>query len=76
VLQQGVENALSGNAKDVGDHVADLDVGLFQQFLNTVSFAVGGGQQPLAATSQIAQFHNLCARNETAPHIPDPQAFG
>jgi hypothetical protein len=55
---------------------ADLDVGRFQPFLNAISFAAGGGPQPLAATIPIAQFHNLCAGNQTTPHIPDPQAFG
>lgn len=42
VLQQSLEDTLSGDAKNIADDVANLDVGVFQEFLDAIKLAVGG----------------------------------
>ena len=41
VLQERLQDTLSRNAEDIAHHLADLDVGALQQFLDAVPFAVG-----------------------------------
>ena len=63
------ENAQAGDAGDVADHDAELEVHLNQRLLHTLDVCGGALHQSLAVTQIGAQGRDRGGRSEAAPHV-------
>jgi hypothetical protein len=70
VLQQRLQNLLSGDTENIADDVSHLDAGCVQHLLNPVLLAAQVSQKLLAPARQIPPFHDSALRQKAPRKQP------
>ena len=73
---QGLEDAAAGEAKDVGEHRIELDVGIFQRLLQALRMATAFAHELLAGAQQIPHLLGRLVGHEARPDQPMRHQIG